>query len=321
MKKIFCFLLFCLFFFFYFGCGGKTEQVEKKDSETGTITVSGAFALYPLVVKWGEEFKKSNPGVKIDISAGGAGKGMADVLSSMVDIGMISREIFSEEIKKGIWWISVAKDAVVPTMNSENPFKKQILETGIRKVEFCKIWVSKKIENWNQIVNSNQESFSINVYTRSDACGAAKTWAKFLNVHQEDLNGVGVYGDPGVTEAVKKDVMSIGYNNINYAYNNKTGNIIQGISVIPIDINNNNKIDDEENFYGKRYEIVKAIASGKYPSPPSRELYLVCKGKPNKIILKKFLKWILTDGQKYVKESGYVKMQESTLNNCLEKLD
>ncbi len=34
---------------------------------SGTITLSGAFALYPMAVRWGEEFKKLHPNVKIDI--------------------------------------------------------------------------------------------------------------------------------------------------------------------------------------------------------------------------------------------------------------
>ena len=60
---------------------------------SGQISISGAFALYPMTVKWAEEFRKIHPGVRIDISAGGAGKGIADALSGMVEIGMVSREI------------------------------------------------------------------------------------------------------------------------------------------------------------------------------------------------------------------------------------
>ena len=41
----------------------------------GRLSFSGAFALYPMAVKWAEEFKKINPGVKIDVSAGGACSG------------------------------------------------------------------------------------------------------------------------------------------------------------------------------------------------------------------------------------------------------
>ena len=68
-------------------------QTFGQDKLEGRLSFSGAFALYPMAVKWAEEFKKANPEVKIDISAGGAGKGMTDVLNNMFDIGMVYRDI------------------------------------------------------------------------------------------------------------------------------------------------------------------------------------------------------------------------------------
>ncbi|MEI9934918.1 MAG: substrate-binding domain-containing protein [Ferruginibacter sp.] len=100
----------------------------------GNISISGAFALYPITVKWAQEFKKLHPGVNIDVSAGGAGKGITDVLSSVTDIGLVSRDLTPEEVKKGATYFSVTKDAVVPVVSASNPFLKDILAKGIRKV-------------------------------------------------------------------------------------------------------------------------------------------------------------------------------------------
>src|SRR5512136_1867418 len=77
---------------------------------TGTIRVSGAFALYPMMVKWGEEYHKIHPGINVEVSAGGAGQGMTDTLSGQSDLGMISRSIYPAEISKGAVWVSVTKD-------------------------------------------------------------------------------------------------------------------------------------------------------------------------------------------------------------------
>lgn len=74
-------------------------KVETPAELEGKISLSGAFALYPLVVKWGEEFKKLHPKVQFDIQGGGAGKGMTDVLSNTVELGMVSREITADEAK------------------------------------------------------------------------------------------------------------------------------------------------------------------------------------------------------------------------------
>ncbi|RPI51483.1 MAG: phosphate ABC transporter substrate-binding protein, partial [Chloroflexi bacterium] len=86
------------------GCGGAGDarsSIAGVDQVEGTITISGAWALYPLMVRWGEEFQKVYPDVRVDISAGGAGKGLADAVGGAVDIGMVSREISPEEEAKG----------------------------------------------------------------------------------------------------------------------------------------------------------------------------------------------------------------------------
>jgi len=72
------------------------KDAYSQEKTKGTLTLSGAFALYPMAVRWAEEFRKINPDVRIDISAGGAGKGITDALNNMVDLGMVSREIYAE---------------------------------------------------------------------------------------------------------------------------------------------------------------------------------------------------------------------------------
>ena len=146
-------------------------------------------------------------------------------------------------------------------------------------------------------------------------------WAKFFGKKQEDLLGVGVYGDPGLAQAVKKDPLGIGFNNIGYAYDASTKKQVKGLRVVPIDLNNNGKIDPDESFYDSLNDLIAAIASGKYPSPPARELYFVTRGNPkNKLVLEAFIKWILTDGQKYVHEAGYISLPPEKVKSELSKL-
>ena len=273
----------------------------------GSISISGAFALYPMAQKWAEEFMKINPDVKIDVSAGGAGKGMTDVLNNMVDLAMYSKSISKVEIDKGAFGVSVTKDAVFPVINKGNPYLDQLKANGLKKSQFYDIFISGKINSWDKLLNVKGKE-KINLFTRSDACGAAEMWAKYLDKKQEDLKGIGVYGDPGVAEAVKKDKYAIGYNNLAYVYDINTQKKFDGIEIIPLDLNENGKIDKDEDFYGTIKEITDAVKLNKYPSPPSRELYFVTKGKPTNKLVIAFLKWILNDGQKFISESGYVEL-------------
>jgi phosphate transport system substrate-binding protein len=290
---------------------------NKKGELKGTISISGAFALYPMTVKWAEEFQKLNPEVRIDVSAGGAGKGMTDALSGMVNLGMISREINPAEIEKGAWFLAVTKDAVLPTINSQNPVRDEILKKGFTQEIFKEIFLSGNTHTWGEFFGLPDEN-KINVYNRSDACGAAEMWGKYLGKNQESIKGVGVFGDPGIADAVKNDKYGIGFNNVIYAYDIKSRKKYEGLEIIPIDLNGNRVIDAEENFYGSLDSIMLAIQTSRYPSPPARDLYLVSKGKPSDPVVIAFLEWILTDGQQFVREGGYVQLPTEKITN--EKL-
>jgi len=291
-----------------------------QEKSSGQISISGAFALYPMVIRWADEYRKINPGVRFDISAGGAGKGISDALNGMVEIGMVSREIYPEEIKKGAFPIAVTKDAVVAVVSDLNPSLNDILTKGLKKDAANNIWITGRYTTWAQAFGAKSSS-PIHIYTRSDACGAAEIWAKFFGKKQEDLLGVGVFGDPGLAQAVKKDPLGIGYNNIGYAYDATTRQQIKGLKVVPIDLNNNGKIDSDEDFYSSMNDLIAAIASGKYPSPPSRELFFVMKGSPkNNKVVTDFIRWVLSDGQKYVNEAGYISLSKERIETELKKI-
>jgi len=323
----FSLLTFVLVFVLVLAPAGWGQENPKKDNTTsakkiqaleGTIRISGAWALYPMMVSWGEDFRKIHPKVRIDISAGGAGKGATDVLAGLVNIGMVSREINPEEVKQGAFYVPVVKDAVFPTLNEGNPALKGLASKGLKKQTFVDLWIRGKTLTWGEVAGTSFKG-EVRVYTRSDSCGAAETWAQYLEgKKQEDLQGVGVYGDPGLAEAVRKDVFGVGYNNLNYAYDFKTGMPPKGLSILPIDVNENGRVDPEEDLQTKA-KAIQAVTSGHYPSPPARDLYLMAKDG-FKGVTRSFVLWILTDGQKHVDENGYIRLTKTQINQSLQKL-
>jgi len=299
-------------------CGSSPKNNSNEDGKlSGELSLSGAFALYPLAVEWANSFHELYPDVKVDVSAGGAGKGMTDALAGVVDFGMVSREIYPQEKEKGAVGFAVAKDAVVPTINAANPLLKDILAHGLTQEIAIKIWITGEITTWGQVLGTDDKT-PIHVYTRSDACGAAETWAKWLGKKQEDLIGTAVFGDPGVAAAVQKDIYGIGLNNIGYAYDNDTHKPNDGILVFPIDSNNDGVISEDEDFYSQKDLLTKAIAENKYPSPPARDLYLVTKGNPNNPVVKKFLEYVLTEGQKKNEPAGYIAISNEKIEQSLK---
>jgi phosphate transport system substrate-binding protein len=284
-----------------------------------SVTISGAFALYPLGVKWTEEYKKIHPDARFDVSAGGAGKGLTDVLAGAADLAMFSRALTPIEKQKDIVLFAVAKDAVLPTFSAKNPLAVLIHRKGLTHAQLKQIYFSGKDIDWGNVLDTPDKN-KIIVYTRSDAAGAADTWAAYFDGRQENIKGTGIYGDPGLADAVAKDQYGIGFNNVAYAYDITTGKKRPGIDVVPIDVNNNRQIDLQENFYDNADSVLKAIADGRYPSPPARDLYFLTKGKPTDSLVINFLKWVLTDGQQYVKAAGYVPLPTDKIQEQLDQL-
>jgi phosphate transport system substrate-binding protein len=281
------------------------------------VTISGAFALYPMVVRWAEEYRITHPDVQFDISAGGAGKGMSDVLDGAVDVAMVSREVRPEETDQGAVPVAVSKDAVVATVNADNPTLERLLATGLTPQKAASIWMTGDITTWGELVGDD-DTTEIHVFTRADACGAAEVWALLMGgMAQEDLSGVAVQGDPGLAEAVRQDPLGIGYNNLNFAYDADTGQPVDGLRVVPLDLDGDGQISDDEDFYASKEDLRTAIAEGRYPSPPARELYLVTKGDPSGAAAE-FIRWVLTDGQAFVEETGYVRLTDAQLQVGLE---
>ncbi len=297
-------------------CGQRAGERSPEVAES--IQLSGAFALYPMAVRWAEEFRKLHPEVRIDISGGGAGKGMTDALAEVVDLGMVSREVYDEEIARGAFAIAAVKDAVVPTVNANNPALKRLQSRGLTADKALALW-SGEVDTWGQLLDTTL-SLPVHVFTRSDACGAAETFAAWMGRRQEDLRGVAVFGDPGVAAAVQKDKVGIGFNNIAYAYDFRTGRPYDNIAIVPLDADKNGVISADEDFYATADKLIAAIADGRFPSPPARDLYFVSNGRPRRAVVREFLHYVLTDGQRLTGQSGYISLSAEQAEVELKRL-
>ena len=137
---------------------------------------------------------------------------------------------------------------------------------------------------------------------------------------QEDLLGTAVFGDPGLASAIQADKLGIGLNNIGYAYDEKSRRPNEGLSVCPVDKDNDDSISAEEFFYDTKDDFISAVGEGKYPSPPARDLYMVSHGTPKNPAVVAFLEYILSDGQKENVPAGYIGLSEEKLQKGLKQL-
>ena len=277
----------------------RCEGAPPPAAVAGKITLSGAWAIYPTAVAWGEAFEKLHPGVKVDVSAGGAGKGAADAIAGLVDIGMVSRDPDPAEVAKGITPVLVLRDAVFPVTSARNPALAELGVRGVKVPALAALYVTGEIGDWGTALGSVPGD-PVHLYTRSDSCGAAAAWAGLFGKKQEDLRGVGVYGDPGLLQAVVRDPLGLGYSNFAYVFT-RDGSVLDGLGLVPIDADGNGRAEPGEVFVD-RAAAIAAIEAGRYPV--TRRSYFYVRG-PVRGAVRAFLTFVLSpEGTRVVEAVG-----------------
>lgn len=318
-------LLFCI----AICCGCKSGKSEKtkdalpavtKVNVSGNFKISGAYALYPLVRKWSDDFMKIHPDVKIDLEPEGTGQGLEDLLSKKSQLAMISRPLTDEDFDSGIWTVPIAKEGVAAIVNQKNPFIRRILNQGFSPEELLEVFTGNKPLTWGELLDTTGME-KVMVFIRSDESGASDVFAEFLNKESTDLKGTGVNGDEDMIKNVQQNPLSIGFCNFSYAFNASTGERIKDIQIVPVDIDYDNKIDRKEIPFSNLEKAHRGLWLGLYPKRLCRELTFGSVGKPGNEAIIQFLKYVLTEGQKDVKASGLCELNNVYVGYALEKLE
>ncbi len=296
-----------------------SHHKAKQKAKITNLEIHGANALYPLSQVWADEYSKNHPLTRINVFPGSSSKGLADTKHGLADLGMYSDLPDSLDFKDLISF-KVAKDAVVAVMSSKNPAIHIIQTKGISKQSFYEIYVNGRIKRWDQFDGISKRN-RINIFTRSDASGAASVWAEYLGCKQESLRGTGVYGDAGMSQVIRTDAYALGYDNLRYVYDITTADVYPGLQVVPIDLNDNGRLDPDEDFYSDVRSFNQAVKNGLYPYPLSRDLYFVinpAKVRPETL---DFLHYVLNEGQAFVSPSAYINLSSEDISTERQKLE
>ena len=114
-------------------------------------------------------------------------------------------------------------------------------------------------------------------------------------------------------EAVKKDKNAISHNSLGIIYNINTRKINDSIAIVPIDLNENGKIDDNEKIYSTIDEVVAFVEKAKHPKIPVENIHVIFSKTINRTTIINFLEWVITTGQQFNHEFGLLNLNAATI--------
>src|SRR6266496_5387217 len=85
---------------FFASCGPKSSQGAASNSSAAYIQNKGSDTIVNLALAWAEKYQAEHPEVRISVTGGGSGTGIAALLNKTVDIANASRKIKQEEINQ-----------------------------------------------------------------------------------------------------------------------------------------------------------------------------------------------------------------------------
>jgi phosphate transport system substrate-binding protein len=306
MKTKFYFLSGLLFIFLTC-CNSKTnKQGTTTLSHSDLITISGAYAVAPVMQVWMAEFQKTHPYVKFKLDINGSGQGLKDILAGNVDLAMISEELPAG--KDSLLWIApVARLGVVPVISAKNPYLKELLEKGITRENLVDLFSGKNSKTWGELAGRSGKD-PVKVYIRGDSSGATTTLARYLWIDRNEIKGTAITGEKELVNQVKNDPLALSYCNFIYAFDPGKKMFLDDLKVVPINFSGKERLEGNAKIFDTYEHLQRAMWLGRYPCSLIRNLYLVSKGKPRTKEMVDFMYWIVTDGQQFVPENGYIEL-------------
>lgn len=270
------------------GCGGRaTDQTSAGARQT--IEDIGSDTIVNLALAWAEAYQQVDTGVRISVSGGGTGTGMAALINGTTDIANASRQIKAEEIsdarKNGIepYEIEIARDAIAVIVHPANPVQHLTLP------QISDIY-SGKIKNWRAlggddrpiVLLSRESNSGTHVFFLEQVVRLGQTDNKTLF----SVDTLLLPSSEGIIAEVRQNPNAIGYDGLGY--------ITPEVKMVAI------AAADGEFVLPSGETVI----NGTYPI--ARPLFMYTRGEPAGAI-KQYLDWIRSPaGQQIVAQLGFV---------------
>lgn len=276
------------------------------------VVITGVRFAYPLVEKWIEDYRAANPEANVSIES----RNVTD--PAKYDL-LIEAYEPDKAIKETREYLYLARYALLPVANAKSAFAKAYSEKGlttelIKQVYFNDIYADKK--------DQKKIAAEYTIYTRLQKAGAPITFSKYFGYEQDNIQGKAIAGaDEHLVKALLKDTSSISYNVPGLLFNLQTRKPLDGLTIIPVDVDGNGRVTSEEIFYDNLDAVLEKLEAGELQNVPVEYLHLsLSKNNTNDEALK-FLQWVAKNSQESLSQFGFLKPEPKRFQQDKAKFD
>ncbi len=246
-----------------------------------------------------EAYAKVNQNVRVEISGGGAGIGVAALINGTCDIADSARKLLPEEIEKAqaklgrdLQEFPIGYDALIVCVHRDNPLEQ------ISIAQLAQIYrEGGRIDKWSDLgVKMPKNRDNIVRVSRQNNSGSYHFFREILIGKQADfkLGSRAMNSSKEAVELVTQVPAAIGYAAIAW--------VQPGVKILRISDNDPDKAVSPSR---------ESVCNGSYPF--ARAMFMYTRAEPP-VHVADYIRWVRSlPGQKIVEESGYIPLPEKQL--------
>ncbi len=285
-----------------------TNVIAQQSSKEVIYVKSARFAA-PLIEKWASRYEKANPQIEVKFVEGQSS-------DEDIDLSFISSHN-GEATENSNQIVSyTGRYALLPVTSVDNPLldelnRKRLNDKRLQDLFFDSGTFDDKPDS------SDKQKDNITVYSGTNANSFAGAFASHFGYSAADIRGRKISGDDiFLINAIQKDNSGVTFNNLSYIFDIETRRLKNGLALLPLDVKKEQREILQEADIDKTIALLEKEKISLIPVENIGFVY-----QENNVQAKRFLKWILSEGQQYNQEYGFLKTEETILSAQLKEIE
>ncbi len=275
------------------------------DGAQKVITVNTPKFGSALVETWIKKYTDAHPDVQVRLVEGN---------NAQADLQFISS---TPEDDGGKHIAYVGRYALLPVSSTENTqyeklSHKRLDEKGLKNLFFQKD-VLQKVESQNK---NSAPYEALTVYSGTSRYAGANAFATYFGYQPSQFRGKRIAGDDQyLLTAIGKDHTGITFNNLSYLFDLQSRTLKPSLFLIPLDIKKEQREVLDSGNLDKTLQLLESNDVDLVPLSKVGFAY------DDNDLAVDFLRWIVSEGQQYNHDFGFLTLDGKTASKTLRQLD
>jgi glycine cleavage system H lipoate-binding protein/ABC-type phosphate transport system substrate-binding protein len=316
MKNWIITFVFSLVLFSTSFAGFAIKNKENPSSE-GSICIYCSPDLRPLAAQWVDQYNKLKLGASLTVEIL-VDENLKTIGSEKSALGLVSQMYLPTTSMENLWQIAIARDIVVPIINAKNPQLAKIGEYGIPPNKLNMVLSNKDAKNWKHLLQITA-SLPLHYYTYNENSINSRI-DEFIKGKVDISSALVEANAQQMIEKIQNDPYALGFCKLSDIVDAENNMIYKNINLLPIDNNENGKLDYMEQIYDNLNAFTRGVWIGKYPHELTTSIYAIAADKVRTESEIAFLNWIIKEGQTTLNTFGYSELVSSEIRTNIDKI-